>query len=49
MYHTLEFGDVSLSLVDPDRGFLNRLGSGIELFVELIGPVDECSALIIED
>lgn len=49
MYHTLEFGDVCLGLVDPDGGLLNRLRPGIQLLVELIGPVDECPALIIED
>lgn len=49
MYHTLEFGDVCLGLVDPDGGLLNRLRPGIQLLVQLIGPIDECPALIIED
>ena len=49
MYHTLEFGDVCLGLVDPDGGLLNRLRPRIQLLVQLIGPIDECPALIIED
>ena len=49
MYNTLEFGDVCLGLVNPDRGLLDRLRPRIQLLVELIGPIDECPALIIED
>ena len=49
VYHTLEFGDVGLSLMDPDRGFFDGLGSRIQLLVKLISPVDKCSSLIIKD
>ena len=49
VYHTLEFGNVCLGLVNSDWGLLDGFCPGVQLLVELVGPIDESPALIVEN